>query len=90
MIAKKKKAGLAPRGKVFKFGIQVPRTIKEAYELDAANGNTTYWQDAIKLEMDALENFDAFEFHPKGYNPGSDYQSTRLRMIFDVKADTLR
>eukprot|EP00557_Chaetoceros_sp_GSL56_P014026 CAMPEP_0176478512 /NCGR_PEP_ID=MMETSP0200_2-20121128/1227_1 /TAXON_ID=947934 /ORGANISM="Chaetoceros sp., Strain GSL56" /LENGTH=1865 /DNA_ID=CAMNT_0017874457 /DNA_START=317 /DNA_END=5915 /DNA_ORIENTATION=+ len=87
--AKKKKAGLAPRGKVFKFGIQVPRTIKEAYELDAANGNT-YWQDAIKLEMDALENFDAFEFHPKGYHPGSDYQSTRLRMIFDVKADTLR
>jgi len=87
--AKKKKAGLAPRGKVFKFGIQVPRNIKEAYDLDAANSNT-YWQDAIKLEMDALENFDAFEFHPKGYNPGPNYQSTRLHMIFDVKADTLR
>lgn len=87
--AKKKKARLAPRAKVFKFGIQVPRTIKEAFELDAINGDT-YWQDAIKLEMDALENFDAFEFHPNGYHPGPDYQSTRLRMIFDVKADTLR
>ena len=87
--AKKKKAGMGPRGKVFKFGIQVPRTCKEAFDIDKANGDST-WSDAIKKEMDALEELDCFEFHPAGYHPGSDYQSTRLHMIFDVKADTLR
>ena len=87
--AKKKKAGLGPRGKIFKFGLQVPRTIKEALDIDKANGDT-YWQDAIAAEMKALEELDCFEFHPKGYHPGPAYQSTRLHMIFDVKADTLR
>ena len=87
--AKKKKAGLGPRGKIFKFGLQVPQNIKEAFEIDKANNNT-FWQDAIKAEMSALEELDCFTFHQKGYHPGSDYQSTRLHMIFDVKADTLR
>jgi hypothetical protein len=87
--AKKKKAGLGPRGKIFKFGLQVPRNCKEAFEIDQANQNT-FWQDAIKAEMSALEELDCFSFHPKGYHPGSDYQSTRLHMIFDVNADTLR
>ena len=40
--------------------------------------------------MDALEKLDCFEFHPKGCHPGDEYQSTRLRMIFDVNVDTLR
>jgi hypothetical protein len=87
--AKKKKAGLGPRGKIFKFGIQVPQTAKEAIDIDTANGNTL-WQDAMRAEMDALEKLDCFEFHPEGCIPGDDYQPTRLRMIFDVKADTLQ
>ena len=32
-----------------KFGIQVPRDVSEAEELDAANGNTL-WHDAIEKE----------------------------------------
>ena len=58
-------------------------------EIDAANGDT-YWQDAIKAEMDPLEKLDCFEFHPKGIHPRSDYQCTMHHMLFDVKADTLR
>jgi len=33
-----------------KFGIAVPRTAKEAYDVDAQNGNT-FWADAISKEM---------------------------------------
>ena len=85
--AKKKKSGFGQ--KVFKFGIQVPRTVKEALQLDAKNGNTL-WQDALEIEMSALEDMDCFEFMEKGYDPGEGWQRTRLHMIFDVKADTLR
>ena len=34
----------------FKFGIEVPSTVKEAYEIDKRNGNIL-WADAIKKEM---------------------------------------
>ena len=33
-----------------KYGIRIPKTIKEAKEIDEENGNTL-WMDAIKLEM---------------------------------------
>jgi hypothetical protein len=33
-----------------KFGIEVPRTVREAIDLDRKNGNT-FWQDAIAKEM---------------------------------------
>jgi hypothetical protein len=34
-----------------KFGIELPKTVKEALEIDHRTG-TTYWRDALKLEMD--------------------------------------
>ena len=33
-----------------KYGIRVPKTVKEALQIDKENGNT-YWSDAIKKEM---------------------------------------
>ena len=36
-----------------KFGIVVPNSVKEAYSLDAKNGNT-YWAESIKKEMDSV------------------------------------
>ena len=33
-----------------KYGIQVPKTVKEALQFDRENDNT-YWADAIKKEM---------------------------------------
>ena len=41
---KKKKFSLAP---IYKYGIQVPRQVKEAYHLDKDN-TKTFWQDAMK------------------------------------------
>ena len=51
--AKKKKAGLDPRDKIFKFGIEVHRTLTETIKLDAANGDNAL-SVAIKKEMKLL------------------------------------
>ena len=44
-----------------KYGIRIPKNIKEAIEIDKENGNTL-WMDAIKLEMQnvriAFEDYD--------------------------------
>ena len=87
--AKKKNKKFKPRSKNFKYGVQVPRTIAEALELDAANGNN-HWQEAIDKEMKALLDMECFEFLKDGESPGQDFQKTRLHMIFDVKNDLRR
>ena len=45
-----KKVFRRKRSNRFKYGIAVPRTVKEAYALDKANGNDS-WAKAIKKEM---------------------------------------
>ena len=86
--AKKKKLKGKPPTR-FKYGVQVPRNIMDAQRLDQLNGNTL-WMDAVQKEMQALYDLDCFEFREAGYNPGSDYQVTRLHLIFDVKNDLRR
>ena len=88
-VRAKKKKPFNLQSNIFKYGIQVPRTVKQAYELDKKNGNN-FWRDAIELEMSALYDLKCFEFKEKGFIPDSPYQKTNLRIIFDVKADTLR
>ena len=36
-----------------KFGVELPKYVREAEKLDIANGNT-YWQDAIAKEIKAV------------------------------------
>jgi hypothetical protein len=49
----------ARRGPTYQFGVQVPRSIKEAYDLDKQNGNML-WSDAIRTEMDQLKEYKTF------------------------------
>ena len=49
----------------YKFGVQIPRTVKEAYALDAANGDTK-WADAIKTELLQLNEYKTFINHGVG------------------------
>jgi hypothetical protein len=88
-IRSKKRKKKAPQRERLKYGVQVPRNVKEALELDAKNGNT-FWRDAIKLEIDSLVNLECFDFHSANYHPGEDFQWTTLTMIFDVKQDLRR
>ena len=68
----------------YKFGVQIPRDVKEAYELDHQNGNT-FWADAIQSELNQLFKYDTF--HGKGQlqKTPNGYQPIRCHFVFDVK-----
>lgn len=70
--------------KSHKYGIRIPRTVKEAYELDKLNGND-YWSKAIKKEM--LNVSIAFDILEDDENLPPSYQLASCHMIFDVKMD---
>jgi hypothetical protein len=66
-----------------KFGIRIPKSVKQAREIDAENGNT-YWWDAILKEMrNVRPAFEAWEKAKEDIPPG--YQQIKCHLIFDVK-----
>jgi hypothetical protein len=62
------------------FGIQIPKSVQEAREIDAKNGNT-YWWDAILKEMKNVR--PVWEASKDKIPPG--YQQIKCHLIFDVK-----
>jgi hypothetical protein len=58
-----------------KFGIEMPKAVKEALELDKKNGNT-FWADAIDKEMKDIQ-----QSTPIGY------QKIPCHMVFDIKME---
>ena len=83
---KRKKPGRISRPLEVKYGVAIPRNVKHALEIDAETG-TTFWADAIRKEIASLLALDCFEFHAPNYKPRSEYQWTKLNMIFRVKQD---
>ncbi len=67
----------------------LPQSVRHALQLDAEAGNT-FWADAIMKEIASLLALDCFEFHIPDYKPSSEYQWTKLSMIFEVKQDGRR
>ena len=67
-----------------KFGVEIPKTVAEAYALDEANGNTL-WHDAIQKEMGAVRVAFAIMGEDEQPLPGSQYMD--CHMVFDVKLD---
>ena len=65
-----------------KYGVEVPRTVKEAYLIDELNGNTL-WRDAINKEMNNLKV--AFDILPEGKRPPPGYSKASGHIIFDVR-----
>ena len=65
----------------------MPKTVKEAKELDKLNGNTL-WADAIEKEMKntkcAFKIFDDGKFAPR------DHQFVKCHIIFDIKMEDFR
>jgi hypothetical protein len=72
-----------------KYGIEIPRTVEEAYKLDAKNGNT-FWRDAIEKEMSNLKvAFDILEESaslPPGWTRASGHMVFDVRMTLERKA----
>ena len=69
-----------------KFGVEVPRNVKEALAFEKKNGDSK-WAQAIQKEMKGLLDHETFKFLDPGVQAPSDYQFAPLRMIFDVKPD---
>lgn len=75
------------RSNRWKYGIQVPQNVNEAYDLDKKNGNT-FWSDAIAKEMKSVQV--AFKVLDAGAPPPETHKEIPLIMIFDVKMDFTR
>jgi len=69
-----------------KFGIEMPKNVKQAYEIDRRTG-TDFWAKAIEKEMRNVNV--AFEFRDGDIVP-KGYKHINCHMIFDVKSDLTR
>jgi hypothetical protein len=70
-----------------KFGILLPKSVREALQFDKEDGKT-YWTEAIKKEMAVI--LPAVRILDEGKNPPVGYQVIPCHMIFDVKSDFTR
>ena len=70
-----------------KFGIEVPKTVARALEIDKENGNT-FWQDAIKKEMGTV--MKAFDILPDGAVAPPGFGKIKCHLVFDVKMGSLQ
>ena len=48
--------------------MKIPQNLKEALEFDKENGNNKL-AEAMKLEIQSLNDLECFEFQPKDYSP---------------------
>jgi hypothetical protein len=58
-IARIPKVSTSPASIKYKFGIQVPKGIKNTIDLDKKNGNQL-WQEAIKTKLKQLTDYQTF------------------------------
>jgi hypothetical protein len=72
----------------YKYGYQVPRTYREAIQLDQKNGNTK-WQDAVALELLQIDDYNTFKDigHKDNTKIPGGYKKLRVHLVFDVKHD---
>ena len=73
----------------YKFGIEVPRNVAHALELDRQNGNHL-WRDAIAAEMGTLTEMKVFEILERGAKAPKGFKMIPMWIIFDVKMGTFR
>ncbi len=70
-----------------KFGIEVPKMVRDAHDLNRHNGNV-FWTDAIAKEMKEVRK--AFEIIPDDKAVPIGYQKIPCHMIFDVKMEDFK
>ena len=70
----------------YKYGVQVPRNHDEAVWIDNKNGNTS-WQDAEKVELDQLREYETFRDLGKGAAIPDGFKKIPCHMVCDFKAN---
>ena len=73
--------------KTHKFGIEIPKTVKEAAELDSKNGDTKP-MDEISKEMTNVRV--AFDILKDGDCAPIGHKQINCHLIYDVKMDYFR
>jgi hypothetical protein len=74
MMKRKRKA----QNVKYQFGIRVPRTLREAYELDKLNGDTK-WTDSIETEVQLLyDTYECFRLVETGEKIPEEYHQIPL------------
>jgi hypothetical protein len=80
------KVSTSPAGIKYTFGIQVPKGIKNAIDLDKKNGNQL-WQEDVKAELKQLTDYQTFIVLDSGGDIPTGYQKIPYHMVFNVKYD---
>lgn len=83
------KAKLKRMFKKMKFGVEIPRNVKHALELDAQNGNTL-WLDAINKEIAELLAHDTFIIKDSPEDIPNEYFYIPSHLVLDCKFDGRR
>ena len=65
-----------------KYGVKIPKTVEEAYAIDAENGNN-FWMKAIDEEMSKVRV--AFEVYEDDPSKLIGYEQIKMHMVFDIK-----
>ena len=73
----------------YKYGVQVPINHKEAAWIDNKNGNTS-WQDAEKIELDQLREYETFKDLGKEAAIPDGFKKRPCHVAHNFKADGRR
>jgi hypothetical protein len=71
---------------VYQHGFLVPRNHDQAIELDAKNNNS-FWQDAEKLELDAILGYNAFRDQGRLAPAPVGHKKIQVHFVYAVKHD---
>ena len=75
--------------KKYKFGVEIPTSIKHALVLDQQNGNSL-WLDAINKEVNELLEHDTFKILDNAKELSKEYQFIPSHFVLDCKFDGRR
>jgi hypothetical protein len=70
----------------YKYGYEIPKTYEHATRLDAQAGNTQ-WQDATKLEMAQLHEYNTFKDCGHRGEPPKGFKKICTHLVYDCKHD---
>jgi hypothetical protein len=72
----------------YKFGVEVPHSVKHAIQLDKENGDSM-WQQAMETELRQINTYETFR-DLEGKPIPDGYKKIPYQIIFDVKFDLRR
>ena len=70
-----------------KYGIEIPTSVENTYEIDTMNNND-FWQKAIDKEMTNVSM--VFQVLDEGEKPPPGWSKASGHIVFDIKMDFMR